>query len=107
MIEETHDEYGFKDRLLPCPFCGKNDDIPPVVQKKTKKYHDLHYSVYCSNCGAECNHYSATIDEAINVWNRRAKLDVDSSFLHGFNTAIDKMTKMLHILQSKHTKGEE
>lgn len=58
--------------LLPCPFCGKNEIAPPHLRSEKKKHFDnLHFTVFCLNCGCCPDYCVSTEKEAIEVWNTR------------------------------------
>ncbi len=74
------------DKLLPCPFCG--GEMSPIVMCVDKRYTDEDVEMYhkngrftgfndyiirCYHCGAISPSGSATKEQAISAWNRRAK----------------------------------
>ena len=65
------------ERLKPCPFCGEDGIIGYFPADERLNAKEAYY-VGCSNdnCGCEIDHAGGfrTLDQAIHVWNTRAKL---------------------------------
>lgn len=82
--------------ILPCPFCGDEvKDKPLMSHAKQSKHHDVHYKIYCSNCGAGPNYYCSTEQEAIIVWNTRPSFSANNEFICGFEEAKRKISMMI------------
>lgn len=56
------------DRLLPCPFCGKDAMVVRNVLDGSDAYH-----IECTGCLAEHARYMGSREAAIEAWNTRAE----------------------------------
>ena len=87
--------------LLPCPFCGENENKPSLCWDRDKNIiNEVYFGVQCSNCGCYPKHYCAKPEEAIAIWNTRPiQSNVEIATL-GFNQAKEVMSQMLHQLDA-------
>ena len=65
------DEYIEDKRLYPCPFCGNR--IPKIKHVAYDYSRIKMYWVLCDKCSATFENISDSIDDAVNMWNRRTK----------------------------------
>lgn len=93
--------YMYEKELLPCPFCGKNEEAPPYVSRQNKKHFGIQYTVSCSCCGCEPDGCLDTVEEAIAFWNTRKLHDTNLDFINGFNAAKDVFKKLINELSIK------
>ncbi len=84
--------------MSPCPCCGKQETVKIVRSSDDENFdfsHDDYYAIFCdaskpfgpSGCGASGG-YRATLDEAIEVWNRRPSAPKAS--------AVPKFPRVMH-----------
>jgi hypothetical protein len=102
--KEIYDGYKFKDKLLPCPFCGGVTDdgryeSPFMSYNSKDKNFNPHYTIMCGNCGAEPNRYVKTELEAIAVWNRRLPMTRKVCAISTFNVVKEILKKEIDELE--------
>jgi len=98
------DPYKYTKELLPCPFCGVNEEAPPYMNShKKKNFYERHYTIACTNCGCEPDYCVETERDAIAVWNKRITLDITNQFLSGFNTAKEEIKNLIDEMKKGQT----
>jgi Lar family restriction alleviation protein len=101
MMKNEFNGYNYSNLLLPCPFCGPHVNPPIMNKQKFTKYHDEHFYVGCTSCGAEHNIFSKTIEEAIAAWNTRFSLSKTDEFQLGFEAAKQEIIRAIYEMKKE------